>query len=222
LTFGDFATAVLVVCAIVVTGLAVRREFFRPTAMHLVPSLGVEERWESFATSGHIYGVADAPVTIVEFGDYECPACRVFHGFIDSLLSLGTSVRVVYRHFPLKIHRFAIPAALASDCAADQGSFERMHQALYEHTDSLGLVPWWWYARTAGVGDSLKFELCLRSAAAGRSLAVDTVDGQKLGVVATPTILVGPTRVNGVPPFDSLKAYVERAAKNRSLSGAQK
>jgi protein-disulfide isomerase len=214
-TFGDFATAVLVVCAVVITGLAVHRHFSGPQPMRSPLPLSVEERWESFAASGRIYGIADAPVTIVEFGDYECPACRVFHGFVDSLLSIGKSFRVVHRHFPLAGHRFAIPAARASECAANQGNFERMHQILYKHADSLGLVPWWWYAQAADVRDSAKFERCLRSASPGGALAADTVAGQKLGVLSTPTLLIGRLRVNGVPPFDSLSAYIDRATRTQ-------
>ncbi len=211
---GDIATAVLVLCALTMTGLLVRREFVRPASGRPLGNLGVQKDWEQYANSEDTIGVRGAPVTIVEFGDYECPACRVLHNHLDSLQSLGVAFQVVYRHFPLKIHRFAIPAARASRCAADQGRFEGMHKALYEHADSLGLVSWWWYARTAGVGDSMAFEVCLRSAEAGRALARDTLDGQRLGITGTPTtILIGSLRVNGVPPFDSLRAYIARAGQ---------
>lgn len=207
---GDITTGILVLCAVVVTGLLVRREFSGPISTQYARNLGVEEDWERYTASEHTLGVPGAPVTIVEFGDYECPACGVLHMYLDSLLSLGSRFQVAFRHFPLKIHRFAIPAARASQCAADQGHFERMHRVLYENADSLGLVTWWWYARTAGVGDSAAFDLCLRSATAGRSLARDTLDAQRLGVSGTPTLLIGSLRVNGVPPFDSLRAYIER------------
>jgi protein-disulfide isomerase len=208
---GDLATAILVVCAVVITVVAVRREFGRTPSVRPIQPIGIEERWQEFVGSGHIYGETQAPVAVVEFGDYECPACRLLQTYVDSLLSSGLSFRLEYRHFPLRGHRLAIPAARASDCAAAQAAFKPMHQALFKHADSLGLVPWWWYARMAGVSDSAAFEACIRSEAPSHRLSRDTVDGRRLGVALTPTLLIGPMRVNGVPPLDSLKAYIERA-----------
>lgn len=209
---GDLAFRVLVLCAVVVTGLLVRREFFSPGSAQARSSLQVEPNWQSYVSSEMIYGAHDAPTTIVEFGDYECPACRILQVYLDSLLSLGKDFHVAYRHFPIQGHRFAIPAARASQCAADQGRFKQMHRLLYTAQDSLGLVPWWWYARMSGVKDSMAFEECLRSEAAGRNLAQDTLAGQRLRIAGTPVLLIGALRVNGAPSFDSLSAFIDRAS----------
>jgi protein-disulfide isomerase len=164
---------------------------------------------------GHTLGADSSGVTLVEFADFECPYCRRFEKYIDSIRSLGYHVRVVYRHFPLSIHRFAVPAARASECANEQGRFEQMHAILFANSDSLGLAPWWWFARTAGVRDSGRFDSCVRSPSAIRALQRDAVDGNRLGVHGTPTILMDGFKIEGVPPFDSLKAYVQRVRGDR-------
>ena len=210
---GNVAVWILVACCLALTAVLVRRELRSSwTGMpSQIPRIQEQSDWQQYSQSRLVYGATDAQLTIVEFGDYECPSCRLLHQYMDSLLSLRTSVRVVYRHFPLKIHRFAIPAARASNCAADQGNFGQMHRVLYQYPDSFGLVSWWWFAHKAGVVDSMRFERCLQMRE-DPSLASDTLDGRRLGIVGTPTILIGPLRLNGVPPFDSLKTYINRAA----------
>ena len=107
---GNLATGVLVVCAVVVTGLLVRRELRGPASEASSFKVETQSDWRNVAV-GHELGPADAKVTIVEFADFECPYCRRFSQYVDSLHSLGRSVRVIYRHFPvgvsggLKLHR---------------------------------------------------------------------------------------------------------------------
>jgi protein-disulfide isomerase len=79
--------------------------------------------------------------------------------------------------------------------------------------ESIGASQSWQYARTAGVLDSASYVLCMASGEAHASLARDTADGRRLGVVGTPTLLIRGTRVDGLPPMDSLVAYVRRAAE---------
>ncbi len=120
---------------------------------------------------------------------------------------------MLYRHFPMPNHRFAVPAARASECAGDQGRFPEMHRALFENADSLGLAPWWWFASLAGVTDSSGFAECVRSSSPLLALERDVREGRRLGVEGTPTLLVGAWRVNGVPPLDTLRAYIKRATE---------
>src|ERR1700738_5041816 len=88
----------------------------------------------------HILGPADAPVTLVEYGDYECPACGAAHPMVKAILKrLGAKLRFVFRNMPLsEIHPNAELAAEAAEGAAAQGKFWEMHDALYEHQDELG------------------------------------------------------------------------------------
>ena len=214
------ATAVLTACALTVTVLLVRREVF-PPAERAGQAPTIQRDWSQYASAGHAMGPAEAAVTIVEFADFQCPFCRMFNQEVDSLRGQGRSIRVVYRHFPLSIHPFAIPAARASECAGNQGRFEAMHAALFTRPESIGVAPWGWFARRAGVPDSLLFNACTSSSRPIEALAIDTVAGHRLGIQGTPTLLIGRLRVNGLPSFDSLSAYVSRASAdgNSSRSG---
>lgn len=202
----------MVVCALGVTAATIRREFFpqRPK----IPSVGatVQKDWRTYATVGHELGRPTAAVTVVEFADFQCPVCRRFVRYVDSLRSLGIEVRVLYRHFPLPSHRFALAAVRASECAAEQGEFEAMHSTLFAHQDSLGVASWWWFAKVAGLQDSARFTSCTNDQSPMLNLHRDTTAGNQLGVRGTPTLLIGGLRTNGLPPFDSLRAYVVRAS----------
>src|ERR687897_2751358 len=102
-------------------------------------------RWESdglepVGTRDHARGPMDAPVTLVKYGDYECPYCGEAHPLLKELMErLGEQVRFVFRHFPLdSVHPCARRAAQAAEAAASQGRFWEMHDLLYEHQDELG------------------------------------------------------------------------------------
>lgn len=86
-------------------------------------------------TSDHVLGLADAPVTLVEYGDFQCPTCKLAFPAVKLLLQrFGTDVRFAFRHFPLEQpHPHALPAAEAAECAAAQGRFWEMHDLLFEN-----------------------------------------------------------------------------------------
>lgn len=88
----------------------------------------------------HIMGHADAPVTLVEYGDFQCPYCRTAHFYLKNVLAtMGDEVLFVFRHMPLtQVHPMAQPAAEAAEAAGAQGKFWPMHDAIYEHQDALG------------------------------------------------------------------------------------
>lgn len=215
-SFETFATALILLCAISVSGLAARRYFDDARVRRPASSVTTEKNWRKFAVDGRSLGPADARVTIVEFSDFQCPFCRKFASYRDSLHKLGWPVRVLYRHMPTPSHRHAVQAAVASECAAEQGRFEAMHDSLFAHSDSLGIIPWWSLARSAGVTDSAGFDTCLSGNSMAPRLALDSAAARELRVQGTPTLLIHSVRVNGVPGFDSLLAYVRRAATEGS------
>lgn len=87
----------------------------------------------------HVLGPADAPVTLVEYGDFQCPHCRTAHFYLKNVLAtMGNDMRFVFRHMPLaQIHPMAQPAAEAAEAAGAQGKFWPMHDAIYENQDLL-------------------------------------------------------------------------------------
>ena len=210
------AVTVLAACALVVTGLVVRRELFSQD-----PAVGVRAReitqvanWRDYAAAGHVMGSPAAPVTVVVFSDFQCPACRML---ADSLRVLRRNhpgeVRVVYRHFPLQGHRFALAAARASECAAAQGRFEAFHDALFGRQQAIGEVPWGDFAKGAGVPDLARFDACVNETGDLPTVARDQAMGDKLGVNSTPTLLVNAARIEGARPLALLEKYTERARR---------
>jgi protein-disulfide isomerase len=214
------ATGVLVLCAVVVTGLLLRREIFAGAvdAPGPAPVRRVAGGRE-FAVSGNRAGPADARVTVVEFADFQCPFCQAVAGRLDSLRQeWPQDVAVVYRHFPLDSHAHAVAAARASECAGAQGRFWPMHDVLYERQESIGAFPWTRFAAEAAVPDSAAFADCMARADEVPGLQRDIEAGRQLRVRGTPTILINDFRIEGAPPMDTLRAYVRRALEE---SGAR-
>lgn len=209
----NLATAVPVACALIVTGLVVRRELFSSPAA--TASVALESRtvpdWRSYAR-GQRMGPADAKVTIVEFSDFECPFCRATAARLRAVRAkYPRDVAVVYRHYPLPYHAHAVEAARASLCAARQGRFEAFHDLLFAQ-DSLGMVPWSRLAQSAGVRDPAGFERCMRLPGPSPEIERDLREGARLGVRGTPTLLVNERLLDGAPP-GTLEEAVERAVR---------
>src|ERR671912_730200 len=154
----------------------------------------------------HARGPMDAPVTLVKYGDYECPYCGEAHPVLKELQErVGEQVRFVFRHFPLDtVHPRARRAAQAAEAAASQGRFWEMHDLLYERQDELGEEDLMRYAAELGL-DLGQFE-------------EDRLGGDRAGVRGTPTFFVNGTRYTGTIDLDGLLAVVEEAASSSGAS----
>jgi protein-disulfide isomerase len=169
--------------------------------------------WRRYAAQGHRAGPAAAPVDIVVFSDFQCPACRMLAGYLDAIrMEFPDQVAVVRRHAPLAIHPYAVAAAQASECAARQGRFEQFHDALFQAQASIGTLPWDRFAQVAGVPDTEAFDRCMAETGPVAALARDTTDARGLRLNSTPTFLINGTLFRGTPPIDTLRAYVRKAA----------
>jgi protein-disulfide isomerase len=209
---GTIATVVLALCAVVLTLSSIRREFLAREPATAIDSTRVRD-WRSFAFGGQSIGPASAPVTIVEFADFECPYCARLHRDLVALrLRRENAVRVVFRHFPLPaLHRFANLAAHGSECAASQGRFESFATLLFQYQDSIGVVPWTRFAADAGVEDTAEFASCIASRQFEGRLNEDRKAGERLVVRGTPTFLVNDLRVTGYVGRDVLEDIVTNA-----------
>ncbi|HEX6938828.1 MAG TPA: DsbA family protein [Longimicrobiales bacterium] len=204
-------TAVLVVCAIVVTGLVVRRELGGRGAGS--PVVAVVEDWERLASGGHRIGSPDAELRIIEFSDFQCPYCRRAAATLDSVRrELGDRVAVIYRHFPLEsIHPHAMEAALAAECAADQGAFTRLHDVLFQYQDSIGTMSWTRFAELARVPDPTQFSMCVRGGEHERRVRDDIAAAHRIGVQGTPTFVLNGMVLRGVLSAAEWKAVLDEA-----------
>jgi protein-disulfide isomerase len=215
-SYWDILTGLLAVAALVVAAVTVRDKLKNSANSVTVPRASIQKDWKRYAVSESVLGNPDAVVTVVEFSDFLCPFCQRLPAYIDSLRTLGKDVRVLYRHFPSASRKHAVAAVRASECALAQGSFSAMHRSLTEYADSIGVAAWKWFSEISNVPDGAEFEACTSSSSPIPALARDTVAGRELAIRGTPTILVNEHRYNGLPPFDSLVAYVERAQRSAS------
>ena len=149
-------------------------------------------------TRDHAQGPADAAVTLVEYGDYECPHCgRAYPIIKDVQRRLGSKLRFVFRNFPIgESHPHAEHAAEAAEGAATQGRFWEMHDMLYEHQQALDDSHLAGYAVTLGL-DARIFERELRAHAHQARVREDFMSGVRSGVNGTPTFFINGVRFDG-------------------------
>ncbi len=159
----------------------------------------------------HVRGPADAPVTLVEYGDFECPYCGVASRAVSELEEkYGDRLRVVFRSFPLEQHRHAQAAAEAAEFAADHGKFWELHDTLYRHQDALAEADLARYARDVSLdADALATALREKTYA---GIVDDTKQaGEDSGIPGTPAFFLNgilfedePTRENFASAIDWL------------------
>jgi protein-disulfide isomerase len=178
-------------------------------------SVGFEERLEpprfKIAGDGNARGPADAPVTLVEFSDYECPFCKNAEAVVAEVLErYPTQVRFVYRHFPLdQIHKQARTAALAAECADAQGKFWEYHQALFEGAPKLAEADLKTYADAVGL-DRAAFDPCLAQQQPMATIGNDIDAGDKAGVRGTPAFFVNGLPLSGGRSLADFAAVIDR------------
>lgn len=209
-------TGVLVVCAVIVTGLLVRREFGGAKSTSPVVAVDSVVNWKELAATGSIIGSPDAPLKIVEFSDFQCPSCARSRIALEAIRAEHPDlVALVYRHFPLTdIHPHALPAAIASECAGEQARFGAYHDALFQHQDSIGAKPWRRYAEEVGVKDLDAFEKCVQEERPRSRIASDMASGQGLSVSGTPTFIFRERMVSGTTSIPMLAEWVREAAQD--------
>jgi len=171
------------------------------------------------AATGPSRGPADAPVTIIEFSDYQCPFCRRAEPTLEQVLAkYEGKVRFVFRHFPLdRIHPQARGASEASACAAEQGKFWEYHAALFAddaQLDRSGLD-----AAAAKTGlDTGAFKSCVDSRKTQALVEADVKDGEAAGVSGTPAFFINGIPLRGALPLEDFQKVIdeELAAKAKS------
>lgn len=167
----------------------------------------------------HIRGNLEAPVTIVEFSDFQCPFCRAFHPTIKQVLAdYPDKIRWVYKHYPIdQIHPQARPAAEASECVAEQkgnDGFWRFADALFENQERLGESLFKELAQNIGL-DMAQFEACLSSRKYQKRVEEDLQEGISLGVRGTPGSFVNGELVEGAVSLARLKTIIDKALGNQ-------
>jgi len=164
-------------------------------------------------TGDHAQGPADAPVTLVEYGDYECPHCGRAYPMVKAIQrSLGNDLRFVFRNFPLaKSHEHAEHAAEMAEAAGHEGKFWPMHDLLFEHQDALEDGDLVGYAASLGI-DPAWAAGALAQGVFTERVREDFASGVKSGVNGTPTFFINGARYDGlVHPTSMIEALVAAA-----------
>jgi len=158
-------------------------------------------------------GPATAPVTLVEYADYECPHCQAMYPVLERLFnSYRDHMRFVVRHFPVtSSHPHAADAALAAEAAGRQGRFWEMHRRLFEHPGKLAPEDLLAHARAIGL-DMGRFEDDINDAALRQKIEEDKRLGLRSGVNGTPTLFINGVRYDGPRSFEALADVIEREA----------
>ncbi len=167
-------------------------------------------------------GDADAPVTIVEFGDFECPPCGQAYPVMKKIrASYGDDVRFVFRHFPLsRLHPNAQKAAEASLCAHDQGKFWELHDRMFENQQNLGVEGLKQMASEIAGLDAAAFDQCLDEGEHAEAVGEDMEYGISVGVSGTPAFFVNGRVVSGAPTYEALAEIIDdELARRKGTSG---
>ena len=204
-------TVILCAAAVSAAAALVHREFAPGERQATATSRGATVKpsgfWADALGRSIISGPENPPVTIVEFGDLECPFCARFHQTVRILQDTHPGqVGLRFVHFPLGMHRFAKPAAVAVECADDRS--HRMLDVLFAKQDSLGLKTWAAYAVAAGVVDTVRFRTCMARNDEPKRVRDGLELGKRAGVHATPTVLVNGWRYDTPPSLAELERVI--------------
>ncbi len=160
-----------------------------------------------------VRGAPDAPLAIVEFADYQCPACRSLQQPLARVLAeYAGRVRLVFKDRPLRIHPLARPAHEAARCAGAKDRYWAYHDLLFQEQPAFTRADLLLYAADVGL-DGAEFARCLDERRHADAVEADVRQAIALGISATPTLLVGSRTIVGVPTVEELRAAVEDALR---------
>ena len=168
-------------------------------------------RYDIPTENAYSIGPEDAPITIVEFSDYQCPFCRRWHNEVYEplLAAYPGKIRLVYRHLPLtSIHPDAMSAAEAAMCAGEQDAYWPFHERLFG-SESLGNNTYIQYAQDLGL-NMATFESCLSNHTYQQTIQADSDFAINLGIRSTPTFFINGLAVVGAQPLDVFKQVIDK------------
>jgi len=168
------------------------------------------QRFDVPVDDDYVYGNADAPITIVEFSDFECPYCQRWYDQVWTRLKeeYPDQVRLVYRDFPLPGHPNATPAAEAANCAGEQEAYYAFHDLLFSGKMGLSTDAYLSYAGELGLNLD-DFKQCLEERRYQAEVEADLAWASELGVSSTPTFFINGIPLVGAQPFEAFKQLID-------------
>ena len=210
-------SSILTLCAIAIASVVVYRQLTPPGGA-VSSQVPVEvENWSILTEGARWIGSADAAVRLVEFGDFQCPFCRVLHNEFEKVAAeYPGQVALAFQHYPLPMHADAEAAAFAADCAERQSAFPEFVNALYSYQDSIGKKSWSWFALQAGVPALATFELCINTDTSRARFDSVKSRSKTLSIQGTPTVVINGWRLPQPPNADTLRRIARDVLAGRS------
>ena len=180
-------------------------------------TLGARGTPAPITSTDHVYGPENAPVTIVEYSDFQCPACQAYFYIVERLVASSTvPIKLVYRHFPLAQHPNAVPASLASEAASVQGKFWDMYRLIFDnYTDWTELTDpkpvFIDYANQIGLNVE-QFKTDMASSGLKQKITDSVKEGIEIGVSGTPTFFVNGKFIDNPRSYEEFKNIIEQTA----------
>jgi len=194
-SISDIAVVLIAGASLTMTGLAIVR--YRANTSTLAARQAASapqpvDDWSTIVAAGRRGASTSGPVRVVEFADFQCPACARAHRVLDSVATAqGRTLDITFVHFPLTaIHPKAFAAATAAECAAEQGKFRAFHDYAFQHQAEVATRPMLALAQSAGLTDSVAFLKCMKGEAAAARVRAGASIATKLGIDGTPAFIV--------------------------------
>ncbi|MBI5254269.1 DsbA family protein [Candidatus Falkowbacteria bacterium] len=165
--------------------------------------------------SEYVRGNKDSKVEVIEYSDFECPFCLKHYATMNEVYkNYKDKAKFVFRHFPLSFHENAFKAAMAAECAGEQGKFWEMHDKAFDanQTATMSVDTWKAAAKKLGL-DTKKFNACLDGDKYADKINNDIKEASAAGVSGTPATFINGEVVSGAYPYDTLKEKIEAALK---------
>jgi protein-disulfide isomerase len=165
----------------------------------------------------HIKGDHNAPIELVEYGDYQCPHCAAAHPSVKAIeRTYARNLKFVFRHFPLaETHQYAEAAAMAAEAAGRQGMFWQMHDMIYEHQPQLNIRSLLGFAEALEL-NMIQFEEDMSNKTVAAKVEADLESGMRSGVNGTPSFFINTYKYNGVYDYDSFAGTIDKLISERN------
>ena len=174
------------------------------------------KKWDILLKGGHTIGPKDAPITLVEFSDFQCPYCGMFEKVLEKYRhDHPGQIRLIMYNYPLRQHPQAVTAAEAAECVAKMGNYARFHNLLFKNQRIFPSQPFDSLAQLAGVKDLTALHGCMRDTTTILAIKHQIEMGNSVDLFQTPTIIINRNYYSGSLSYDELQAAVQLALKSK-------
>lgn len=199
-------TGILVVCALIITILFLRKEFSGNNTK-LNPS--IVDNWKELIPEEGKVKSNKPKVYLIEFFDYECSYCSILDATLDTIQSkYGDKIKIIRYHFPLNIHPLAYRTAIAAECAGLQDSFEKYHKELMANQYKLNSINYTEVARLIGIKELGKFQKCVDEEETANVIANNVDLAKQFKVNGTPTLIINNKMISGATNTEEIEKII--------------